>query len=41
MVRQFHNGIQARVLNDREFSEPFEVTNGVKMAVLWHQNCSA
>ena len=29
-VRQFHDGMQARVQNDREFSEPFEVTNGVK-----------
>ena len=32
MVRQFHNGIQARVQNDGEFSEPFEVENGVKQA---------
>ena len=30
MVRQFHEGMQARVQNDGEFSEPFEVTNGVK-----------
>ena len=30
MVRQFHDGLQARVQNDGEFSEPFEVTNGVK-----------
>ena len=30
LVRQFHDGIQARVQNDREFSEPFEVTNGVR-----------
>ena len=30
MVRQFHDGMQARVQNDCEFSEPFEVTNGVK-----------
>ena len=30
MVRQFHDCIQARVQNDGEFSEPFEVTNGVK-----------
>ena len=29
MVRQFHVGMQARVQNDGEFSEPFEVTNGV------------
>ena len=30
MVRQFHDGMQARVQNDGEFSEPFEVINGVK-----------
>ena len=30
MVRQFHDGMQARVQNGGEFSEPFEVTNGVK-----------
>ena len=30
VVRQFHDGMQARVQNDGEFSEPFEVTNGVK-----------
>ena len=30
MVRQCHDGMQARVPNDGEFSEPFEVTNGVK-----------
>ena len=30
MVRQFHDGMQARVQNNGEFSEPFEVTNGVK-----------
>ena len=30
MVRQFHDGIQARLQSDGEFSEPFEVTNGVK-----------
>ena len=30
MVRQFHDGMQARVQNDGEFYEPFEVTNGVK-----------
>ena len=30
MVRQFHDGIQARVQNGGEFSDPFEVTNGVK-----------
>ena len=30
MVRQFHDDMQARVQNDGEFSEPFEVTNGIK-----------
>ena len=30
MVRQFHDGMQARVQNDGEFSEPFDVTNWVK-----------
>ena len=30
IVRQFHDGMQARVQNNGEFSEPFELTNGVK-----------
>ena len=30
MMRQFHDGMQARVQNDGEYSEPFPVTNGVK-----------
>ena len=30
MVRQFHDGMPARVQNDGEYSEPFPVTNGVK-----------
>ena len=30
MVREFHDGMQARVQNDGEYSEPFPVTNGVK-----------
>ena len=30
LVRQFHDGMLARVQNDGEFSEPFPVTNGVK-----------
>ena len=30
MVWQFHDSMQARVQSDGEFSEPFEVTNGVK-----------
>ena len=38
MVRQFHDGMQARVHNDGEYSEPCAVTN---RAVLWHQLCSA
>ena len=30
MVRQFHNGMLARVQNDDQFSDPFPVTNGIK-----------
>ena len=30
MVRQFHDGMLARVQNDGEFSDLFSVTNGVK-----------
>ena len=30
MVRQFHDDMQACVQNDGKFSEPFDVTNGVK-----------
>ena len=30
MVRQFHDGMLARVQNDGEFSDPFPATNGVK-----------
>ena len=30
MVRQFHDGMLARVQNDGEFSDPFPVRNGVK-----------
>ena len=30
MMRQFHDGMLARVQNDGEFSNPFPVTNGVK-----------
>ena len=29
-VRQFHDGMLARVQNDVEFSDPFPMTNGVK-----------
>ena len=30
MVRQFHDGLLARVQNDGEFYDPFPLTNGVK-----------
>ena len=30
VVREFHDGMLARVQNDDEFSDPFPVTNGVK-----------
>ena len=44
MVRQFHDGMQERVQNDGEFSEPFDVTNGVKqvcvMAPTLFRQCS-
>ena len=30
MVRQFHDGMLARVQNDGQYSEPFPVTNGVQ-----------
>ena len=30
MLRQFHDGMLARVQKDGEFSDPFPVTNGVK-----------
>ena len=29
IVRKFHDGMQAHVQNDGEYSEPFPVTNGV------------
>ena len=32
MVRLFHDDMVARVLNDGESSEPFQVTNGVKQS---------
>ena len=32
MMRQFHDGMQARVQNDGEYSEPFPVTSGVKQS---------
>ena len=30
VVRHFHDGMQSRVQNDGEFSELFEITNGIK-----------
>ena len=33
MVRQFHDGMLARVQTVSEFSDPFPVTNGLKKAV--------
>ena len=46
MVRQFHDGMQERVQNDGEYSEPFPVTNGVKQScvmapILFSLMCSA
>ena len=37
MVRQFHGCIQTRVQNEKEFSEPFEVTNVVKQGCVMAQ----
>ena len=34
VVRQFHDGMLARVQNDGVFSDPFPVTNGVKQGCL-------
>ena len=34
IVRPFHYGMQVRVQNDEEFSEPFQVTNGVKQGCI-------
>ena len=39
MVPQFHDGMQARVQNDGEFSEPFEVTNGIKQGCAIATGC--
>ena len=38
MVRQFHDGMQARVQNDGEYFEPFPVTNGVKQGCVMAPN---
>ena len=35
MVRQFHDGMQARVQDDRVYSEPFPVTSGVKQGCVF------
>ena len=40
MVRQFHDGMLARVQNDGKFSDPFPVTNG-KHVVYKLKHCSA
>ena len=37
MVRQFCDGMQARVQNDGEYSEPFPLTNGVKQGYVMAQ----
>ena len=37
MVRQFQDGMQARVQNDGEYSEPLLVTNGVKQGCVMAQ----
>ena len=37
-VRKFHDGMQARVQNDGEYSEPFPVTNGVKPGLCYGTN---
>ena len=41
MVRQFHDGMQTRVQNDGEYSEPVPVTKGVKQGCVMAQHCSA
>ena len=41
MVRQFHDGMLARVQNDGEFSDPFPVTNGVLASTLFSMMFSA
>ena len=38
MVRQFHDGMLARVQNDGEFSDPFPVINGVKQGCVLAPN---
>ena len=37
MVQQLHDGTQARVQNEGEYSEPFPVTNGVKKCCVMAQ----
>ena len=37
MVRQFHDDMLARVQNDREFSDPFPVTNGVSLNIFYSE----
>ena len=41
MVRHFHDGMQALVQTQEVFSEPFEVTNGVKQGCVMSPTLSA
>ena len=41
MVRQFHDGMLARIQNDGECSESFPVTTESNKTVYWHQHCPA
>ena len=41
MVLHFHDGIEALVQTDGEYSKPFLVTNGVKKCCVMNQHCSA
>ncbi|KAF7242044.1 Craniofacial development protein 2 [Varanus komodoensis] len=41
MVRQFHDGMTARVLDDGEASEPFPSQMASSKGACWHRHCSA
>ncbi len=41
IVRQFHNGMMARVLDDGNASDPFQAFNGVKQGFFLALCCSA
>ena len=41
VVRSFHDGMMARVLEQGSFFEPFIVTNGVRKGAFSPQLCSA